>query len=660
MASDNRIWKWYRRHSHSINAILDIACSSIPGAGVAIGGIKLALAKFEDQAEEEQDRKAEDLERMLNEIRPIVGEIVEEIEEIESFQMAGSEAQRKEAISQSMVKEELERILPELGLSLSSSISQAQVLKGKYEILEKIGKGGQGEVYRGFHLLGQTPVAIKFLHKDLDETAISRLRIEYQRLLMRLVHPNIVQYRDLDQDNNGQYFLVMDFIDGKNLRRILMEKVQKPMEEVGKLLMPVALALDFAHENKIVHRDLKPENILVRERDGKVFLTDFGLSTEILSSSACKERNGDISGTLPYMAPEQYLGQPCLAATDNWALGVVAYEMLAGYHPFQGTSFEHYMKLVCEVEPPKIETLSGTAWKVLQKMFNKDRKMRPAKAEEWIKELLTSQSEVLILEQPESKSADLEASVQKNQLSKPIALKSVRFSIDKKQAELVRQEMEREKQKKEKTEWEAQKTKKTELARDQKSEEEWAQRAILIKKREEERKTREIERRKLEEEMQRKKAEEERVHREKRLEEKPEIWLPEARMPQAAKPKAPRYMLKELGIIRDTKTCLEWLVGRDEDMNWDEAKAWVDSISTFRYGNGWRMPTRKELRSLYESGEGKRNLSPMFKMIGWWVWAGNLKNSPISWAFDFYTGRESRYNRSQKVCGRAFAVRPGK
>ncbi|NUM35434.1 MAG: DUF1566 domain-containing protein, partial [Candidatus Brocadiae bacterium] len=353
----------------------------------------------------------------------------------------------------------------------------------------------------------------------------------------------------------------------------------------------------------------------------------------------------DISGTLPYMSPEQYLGQPSLAATDNWALGVIVYEMLAGYHPFQGTSFEHYMKLICEIDPLKIEGLSESTWTVLQKMFDKDRKSRPQRAEEWMKELIASK--VLASEKTKSR---------------PVATSFKHFSIDKNKVEIVRQEIEIEKQKKEKIHREAEKEKKmvVQLPDTKKFEEEWKRRESKQNQREEEKKIKQPEPKKSEEKAEKEKIaiQNEKKKKWEEEQEREETWLPEGKASEGIK--IPRYSLKGTEIIQDAKTRLEWLVGPDEDMNWDEAVSWVGSISTFRYGKGWRMPTKKELRAIYKSGEGRRNLSLLFKTTGWWVWAGNFPTPPLSCVFDFYSGKESRYNRSHRVCGRVFAVRDGK
>ena len=115
------------------------------------------------------------------------------------------------------------------------------------------------------------------------------------------------------------------------------------------------------------------------------------------------------------------------------------------------------------------------------------------------------------------------------------------------------------------------------------------------------------------------------------------------------------YIAYANGIVKDTKTGLEWVAGPDKDMTWDEAKAWVESLNVG--GGGWRMPTVKALEGLYEKGKGDRNMTPLLKATTWWVWSGEIKDSSAAWDFDFYYGKRSWYYRNNSYYYRAFAVR---
>jgi len=115
-----------------------------------------------------------------------------------------------------------------------------------------------------------------------------------------------------------------------------------------------------------------------------------------------------------------------------------------------------------------------------------------------------------------------------------------------------------------------------------------------------------------------------------------------------------RFQISDLSIITDTQTNLQWYVGPDKDTTWDKAKVWVESLTVD--GGGWRMPTVEELKKLYERGRGERNIDPVFKATGWWVWASEVKDSSSAWYVDFYYG-DGDYDRSDSTHHRAFAAR---
>ena len=116
-----------------------------------------------------------------------------------------------------------------------------------------------------------------------------------------------------------------------------------------------------------------------------------------------------------------------------------------------------------------------------------------------------------------------------------------------------------------------------------------------------------------------------------------------------------QYVFYKNGIVYDEKTNLEWIVGPDKDTTWDEAKAWVESLSV--EGGGWRMPTGKELKALYKKGAGSRNMTPLLKTTGWWVWSGETKGSSLARAFSFINGYKAWGNRDYSWNGRGLAVR---
>lgn len=203
-----------------------------------------------------------------------------------------------------------------------------------YQIQQLIGEGGMGHVYRAIHEKLNRVVAIKVLRRDRLESgeAIARFEREMQ-VVAKLDHPQIVRALDAG-DNSGQPYLVMEFLEGVDLGRIIKRLGRLKLSEACLILQQVAIALHYAHEHKILHRDVKPSNVMVTV-DGKVKLLDLGLA-QIL------ERNNDprlssvdrAVGTLAYMAPEQWQPDGAISArSDIYSLGVTFLEMLTGIHP---------------------------------------------------------------------------------------------------------------------------------------------------------------------------------------------------------------------------------------------------------------------------------------------------------------------------------------
>ena len=388
MGEENPIWKWYKRHVNGINAVLDIAAQVVPGGVLVLNAVKALHATIADQSAQEDQQQIEEAQRVLEEIKPIIQDCVEDIEDEPAFSQAKS-APERQAVAERCCQEQLKQVLPQLGQTLvrsasrlSSKSSKAlRVINGKYELRNSIGGGGEGKVYQGYHILGKREIAIKILPLlvSQDQSSIQRLQQEYQRV-SELVHPHIVQYRDIDQDRATQeWFFVMDFVAGKNLRTWWLDRGRKalPYREATTLLRPVAEALQYAHGKSVAHCDLKPENVLIRTSDQQLLLTDFGLSQEIrYTVSRYARGNEHLSGTLPYMAPEQYQGKRATEATDVWALGVMLYEIVTGEHPFLGTSFEHFERLVCQGQPDRPDRLTDQEWQTLQRMLAKDRQAR--------------------------------------------------------------------------------------------------------------------------------------------------------------------------------------------------------------------------------------------------------------------------------------------
>ena len=206
---------------------------------------------------------------------------------------------------------------------------------GKYRVLEALGRGGMAQVYRGYHPQLDRYVAIKVLRADLvdDEKFLKRFRQE-AHAVSGLRHANSVQVFDFDVQDD-YYYMVMELLEGDTLRARLNEyrlrKQRMPLNEVVQVLTDVLSGLEYAHSEGIIHRDIKPANIMLAKK-GQAVLTDFGIAQIMGSTQATV--SGALMGTLNYMAPEQGLEGQCDARSDIYSLGIVLYEMLTGYTPF--------------------------------------------------------------------------------------------------------------------------------------------------------------------------------------------------------------------------------------------------------------------------------------------------------------------------------------
>lgn len=213
---------------------------------------------------------------------------------------------------------------------------QIEFLGERYQIQDPIGRGGMATIYRGRDLRTDRIVAIKILREaySTDPKFVTRFQRE-AKAASSLQHPNIVQVYDYGQ-SEGNYFIVMEYIEGTDLRRYLRSRGVLAVDRAIMIAHDIALGLGAAHRRQIVHRDVKPQNILVG-RDGSIKLTDFGIAS--VYKDINDERlttTGMTLGTVQYYAPEQAQGEIVNPAADVYALGIVMYEMLTGRTPFDG------------------------------------------------------------------------------------------------------------------------------------------------------------------------------------------------------------------------------------------------------------------------------------------------------------------------------------
>ena len=253
---------------------------------------------------------------------------------------------------------------------------------GPYLILREAGRGGMSLVYEAEDTRIGRRVALKVLSVPLSLTpeqraaTIARLKRE-ARAIARLSHPNIVAIFDIGEEN-GQHFLVMEFLEGQTLRERIAEG-PLPLGEVAAILDGVVAGLDAVHAAGIVHRDIKPSNVMLLP-DGGVKLMDFGVARQ--HEDTLVTQAGSIVGSPTYMAPEQTEGEDSSAATDLWSLGVTLYEMLAGRPPFVGDNIPRILYQVAHERPPALPQATPAVREVLNRALEKKpaRRYRSARA----------------------------------------------------------------------------------------------------------------------------------------------------------------------------------------------------------------------------------------------------------------------------------------
>jgi serine/threonine-protein kinase len=250
-------------------------------------------------------------------------------------------------------------------------ISPGTMLGGRYRLEERIASGGMGDVWRCVDdVLGRT-VAVKILLSSLLEEPgfTERFRVE-ARTMATINHPGVVDIYDYGSDPKAGAYLVMEYVEGDALSRTLSRVGRLTPARTMALVAQAADALHAAHEIGVVHRDVKPGNLLVRP-NGTLVLTDFGIARS--AGAAQLTAAGSVLGTAAYISPEQAMGEQASRLSDVYALGVVAYQCLAGRRPFEGEQpLEIAMRHVREVPPPLPPDTPPTVRAIVERAMAKD------------------------------------------------------------------------------------------------------------------------------------------------------------------------------------------------------------------------------------------------------------------------------------------------
>ena len=214
-------------------------------------------------------------------------------------------------------------------------ISIGRVLAGRYQINGFIGEGGMSRVWRALDQNTGKNVAVKVLREEYseDESFIRRFDREAQAA-SRMSHPNIVNLLDVGVEEDGTRYLVMEYVQGKTLKRFIQESGALRPEIAAQIIIRVLAALQHAHQNGVVHRDIKPQNILI-DKEGTVKVADFGIA-RMANAQTVNQTDESVMGSVYYFSPEQARGAAVDARSDIYSVGVVFYEMLTGKVPFTG------------------------------------------------------------------------------------------------------------------------------------------------------------------------------------------------------------------------------------------------------------------------------------------------------------------------------------
>jgi len=248
---------------------------------------------------------------------------------------------------------------------------------GRYQIVEKIGSGAMGVVYKAYDPRMKRFVALKVLRTDrvVSHEYIARFYAE-AHAISQLSHPNIVIVFDQGEDH-GTLFIIMELLNGRSLQDVINKQRIEHQTAIG-IGVEVAKALDYAHkhEKRIIHRDIKPSNIIVLP-DGKIKITDFGIAKIEDPEATRKTQDGQLLGTPGYMSPEQFTSDPLDGRTDLFSLGVVVYEMVTGQKPFKANNLAALAKAISNDTPVAPDQLDPSVEPRLSQLIMKSLAKKP-------------------------------------------------------------------------------------------------------------------------------------------------------------------------------------------------------------------------------------------------------------------------------------------
>lgn len=251
-------------------------------------------------------------------------------------------------------------------------IIKGQKIDDRYQIVRTIGEGGMANVYLAYDTILDRNVAVKVLRGDLSDDDKFVRRFQREAIAASsLSHPNIVEMYDVG-DDDGKYFIVMEYIDGKTLKSLIKKRGALTISEVIDIMLQLTSAVSCAHDSYIIHRDIKPQNVMILE-DGRVKIMDFGIAMA-LGSNELTQTNS-VMGSVHYLPPEQANGKGSTMKSDIYSLGILMFELLTGKLPFKGDNaveiaikqMKEPIPSVCKINPNIPQSLENIVLKACAK-----------------------------------------------------------------------------------------------------------------------------------------------------------------------------------------------------------------------------------------------------------------------------------------------------
>lgn len=278
-------------------------------------------------------------------------------------------------------------------------IMKGQKISDRYQIIKSIGEGGMANVYLAYDTILDRNVAVKILRGDLsnDEKFVRRFQREALSA-SSLAHPNIVEVYDVGEDN-GEYYIVMEYIEGKHLKSLLKKRGKLTLSEAVDIMLQITDGMSVAHDSYIIHRDIKPQNIMILE-NGLVKITDFGIAMAMNATQLTQTNS--VMGSVHYLPPEQASGQGSTLQSDIYSMGIVMYELITGELPFKGdNAVEIALKHLKEPIPDIrtiINNVPNSIVNIIKKATAKNPKNRYNDAREMHEDLKTALDDSRVLE----------------------------------------------------------------------------------------------------------------------------------------------------------------------------------------------------------------------------------------------------------------------